>query len=63
MVSVRGGVGNLGIQVADPTSTGNYAISCAACARKIHYGAPRIHGELLKLGFTVAQSEVSKYMA
>jgi hypothetical protein len=27
------------------------------------WGAPRIHGELLKLGFTVAQSSVAKYMA
>ena len=27
------------------------------------WGAPRIHGELLKLGFDVAQSTVSKYMA
>jgi hypothetical protein len=26
------------------------------------WGAPRIHGELLKLGFTVAQSIVAKYM-
>ena len=26
------------------------------------WGAPRIHGELLKLGFAVAQSTVSKYM-
>ena len=26
------------------------------------WGAPRIHGELLKLGFEVAQSTVSKYM-
>ena len=26
-------------------------------------GAPRIHGELLKLGFEVAQSSVAKYMA
>jgi transposase InsO family protein len=26
------------------------------------WGAPRIHGELLKLGFRVAQSTVSKYM-
>jgi hypothetical protein len=25
--------------------------------------APRIHGELLKLGFAVAQSTVAKYMA
>jgi transposase InsO family protein len=27
------------------------------------WGAPRIHGELLKLGFTVAESTVTKYMA
>jgi hypothetical protein len=26
------------------------------------WGAPRIHGELLKLGCTVAQSSVAKYM-
>lgn len=26
------------------------------------WGSPRIHGELLKLGFTLAQSTVSKYM-
>jgi hypothetical protein len=26
-------------------------------------GAPRIHGELLKLGFELAQSTVAKYMA
>ena len=26
------------------------------------WGAPRIHGELLKLGFTVSQATVSKYM-
>ena len=29
----------------------------------ILWGAPRIHGELLKLGFEVAQSTVAKYMA
>jgi hypothetical protein len=26
------------------------------------WGAPRVHGELLKLGFSVAQSSVAKYM-
>ncbi len=26
------------------------------------WGAPRIHGELLKLGFDLAESTVSKYM-
>jgi hypothetical protein len=29
----------------------------------VFWGAPRIQGELLKLGFTVAQSTVAKYMA
>ena len=32
------------------------------CAENPLWGAPRIHGELLKLGFTVAQSTVAKYM-
>ena len=27
------------------------------------WGAPRIHGELLKLGFEIAESTVSKYMS
>ncbi len=27
------------------------------------WGAPRIHGELLKLGFAIAQSTVARYMA
>src|SRR6195256_5415545 len=29
---------------------------------KFSLGAPRFHGELLKLGFSVAQSSVAKYM-
>ena len=32
------------------------------CKENPLWGAPRIHGELLKLGFNVAQSTVSKYM-
>jgi transposase InsO family protein len=32
------------------------------CSENPLWGAPRIHGELLKLGFNVAQSTVSKYM-
>ena len=32
------------------------------CRENPLWGAPRIHGELLKLGFAVAQSTVSKYM-
>src|SRR5712675_1909402 len=31
-------------------------------AENLLWGAPRIHGELLKLGFSVAQSSVAKYM-
>ncbi len=31
-------------------------------ATNIGWGAPRIHGELLKLGFEVSQATVSKYM-
>jgi hypothetical protein len=30
--------------------------------RKSLWGAPHIHGELLKLGFTLAQSTVARYM-
>ena len=32
------------------------------CCENPLWGAPRIHGELLKLGFEVAQSSVAKYM-
>ena len=32
------------------------------CAENPLWGAPRIHGELLKLGLTVAQSTIAKYM-
>src|SRR6266481_2763839 len=32
------------------------------CEENPLWGAPRIHGELLKLGFDIAQSTVSKYM-
>jgi hypothetical protein len=31
-------------------------------ASNIGWGAPRIHGELLKLGIEVSQAPVSKYM-
>ncbi len=31
-------------------------------ATNIGWGAPRIHGELLKLGIDVSQATVSKYM-
>jgi hypothetical protein len=32
------------------------------CRENPLWGAPRIHGELLKLGFHIAESSVSKYM-
>ena len=32
------------------------------CRENPSWGAPRIHGELLKLGFNVGESSVSKYM-
>ena len=32
-------------------------------AANIGWGAPRIHGELLKLGIEISQASVSKYMA
>jgi hypothetical protein len=43
-----------------------HAVAVAARAEEFPenplWGAPRIHGELLKLGFEVAQSSVAKYM-
>src|SRR5258708_11243920 len=38
------------------------ALSRRMSAENPLWGAPRIHGELLKLGFEVAQSSVAKYM-
>jgi putative transposase len=32
------------------------------CRENLSWGAPRIHGELLKLGINIAESSVSKYM-
>src|SRR5947208_5867134 len=32
------------------------------CRENPSWGAPRIHGELLKLGINIAESSVSKYM-
>src|SRR5258707_13410265 len=49
--SVGTGVGNHASLEADRKSTRNPL-----------WGAPRIHGELLKLGFEIAQSSVAKYM-
>jgi hypothetical protein len=38
-------------------------IRSAPTRRKPLWGAPRIHGELLKLGIDIAQSTVAKYMS
>lgn len=52
-----------------PRRTGRPAVAVAVreLIRQMHaanslWGAPRIHGELLKLGFTVSQSTVAKYL-
>ena len=58
------------LRVLEIASTGRAATNRhrAACADPANehgefvLGAPRIHGELLKLGFEVAQSSVAKYM-
>jgi hypothetical protein len=47
------GAGNLAVNRAGPKRTR---------AANPLWGAPRIHGELLKLGFEIAESTVSKYM-
>jgi transposase InsO family protein len=57
----------LALEVA-PTGRATADRHGAACIdpaderRKPLWGAPRIHGELLKLGFEIAQSSVAKYM-
>src|SRR5215831_14205559 len=57
------GAGSRDLQEADRRSTPSLRV----LIRRISidnplWGAPRIHGELLKLGFEVAQSSVAKYM-
>ena len=49
--------------VAGPEFPESFASSSSAGAREnLLWGAPRIHGELLVLGFTVSQATVSRYM-
>ena len=46
-----------------PKATGELrALIRQMCSENPLWGAPRIHGELLKLGFEISQSTVSKYM-
>jgi hypothetical protein len=51
----------LALEVA-PTGRATADRNGAARVENPLWGAPRIHGELLKLGFEVAQSSVAKYM-
>src|SRR5437764_15288854 len=44
-------------------SAGLRALIRRMSVENLLWGAPRIHGELLKLGFALAQSTVAKYMA
>ena len=46
-----------------PISTELRALIRRMSVENVLWGAPRIQGELFKLGFTVAQSTVAKYMA
>src|SRR5438477_758788 len=45
-----------------PIDAGLRALIRRMSIENMLWGAPRIHGELLKLGFAVAQSTVAKYM-
>src|SRR6266478_1249680 len=60
--SVGTGGGNPALLEADRRSMGNCALIRRMSAENPLWGAPRIHGELLKLGFEVSQSSVAKYM-
>jgi transposase InsO family protein len=46
-----------------PWYTKRYTCSALPSVEQAQWDAPRIHGELLKLGIEVAQSTVAKYMA
>ena len=46
-----------------PIDAGLRALIRRMSLENMLWGAPRIHGELLKLGFAVARSTVAKYMA
>ncbi len=46
-----------------PIDTDLRALIRRMSVENLLWGAPRIHGELLKLGFVVAQSTIAKYMA
>jgi len=61
-------LGNLGIRLMSPLARRRQDQGRGLRAyspnepRELLWGAPRIHGELLKLGFVVSQATVSRYM-
>ncbi len=58
------GAGNLAVGQGGPELAVSYANSSNGWARRTHCGARRAStGELLKLGFEISQSTVSKYMS
>ena len=61
-VSVRGGVGSLGIAGGRPEVGPKVRYSCAACARKIHYGARPKSTANCSSWVSLSESTVSKYM-
>ena len=56
------GAGNLAVNRAGPKSPELRELIRRMSKDNPLWGAPRIHGELLKLGFEIAESTVSKYM-
>jgi transposase InsO family protein len=56
------GAGNRGVGSGDPGAAASFVNSFRISKENPLWGAPRIHGELLKLGYEVAESTVSKYM-
>ena len=55
-------VENLFLRHQLTSSTSPSGVHRTVCKENPLWGAPRIHGELLKLGFEIAKSTVSKYM-
>src|ERR1700731_4470402 len=56
------GVGGRAHRESDRRSTRSCVLIRRMSVENPLWGAPRIHGELLKLGFEIAQSSVAKYM-
>src|SRR5262245_35521232 len=59
----RSGVGNPDGSAGDRESRGDPQVDTGHEPSQSLWDAPRIHGELLKLGIDVGQTSVAKYMA